>query len=112
MQQVQADRLAGIIASTCLLLDELHGGGDLPAAAHVVVAGVQTPNCVRATAFDAVAEEFADVSVLADATASATPAVQEANLADLRAAGVHTPTLGQWRASLAGPGLLGALFGR
>jgi nicotinamidase-related amidase len=81
-------------------------------AAHVVVAGVQTPNCVRATAFDAVAEDFADVSVLADATASATPAVQEANLADLRAAGVHTPTLGQWRASLAGPGLLGALFGR
>ena len=43
---------------------------------HVVLAGVQTPNCIRATAFDAVAEDFPAVSVLADATASASEEVQ------------------------------------
>jgi hypothetical protein len=46
------------------------------AVGHVVLAGVQTPNCIRATAFDAVSEDFPAVSVLADATASATDAVQ------------------------------------
>ena len=79
---------------------------------HVVVAGVQTPNCVRATAFDALAEDFPAVSVLSDCTASATDAVQSANLFDLRNAGIHTPTLGQWKASLGGGGLFSALFGR
>ena len=79
---------------------------------HVVVAGVQTPNCIRATAFDALAEDFPAVSVLADCTASATDAVQNANLFDLRNAGIHTPTLAQWKASLGGGGLFSALFGR
>ena len=79
---------------------------------HVVVAGVQTPNCVRATAFDALAEDFPAVSVLSDCTASATDAVQAANLFDLRNAGIHTPTLAQWKASLGGGGLFSALFGR
>lgn len=79
---------------------------------HVVLAGVQTPNCVRATAFDAVAEDFPAVSVLADGTASASDEVQAANLADLRAVGVHTPTLAQWKASLGGGGLVALLFGK
>ena len=79
---------------------------------HVVIAGVQTPNCIRATAFDALAEDFPAVSVLADCTASATDAVQAANLFDLRNAGIHTPTLAQWKASLGGGGLFSALFGR
>ena len=79
---------------------------------HVVVAGVETPNCIRATAFDALAEDFPAVSVLADCTASATDAVQNANLFDLRNAGIHTPTLAQWKASLGGGGLFSALFGR
>jgi len=79
---------------------------------HVVVAGVQTPNCIRATAFDALAEDFSVGSGLADCTASATEVVQQANLFDLRNAGIHTPTLAQWRASLGGGGLFSALFGR
>jgi len=79
---------------------------------HVVLAGVQTPNCVRATAFDAVSEDFPAVSVLADATASATDEVQASNLADLRAVGVATPTLAEWKASLGGGGLVSLLFGR
>ena len=81
-------------------------------ATHVVIAGVQTPNCIRATAFDAVADDFPDVSIISDATASATDAIQKANLADCRGVGIHTPTLAEWRASLGGGGLRGSLLGR
>lgn len=79
---------------------------------HVVIAGVQTPNCVRATAYDAVSEDFPAVSVLADATASADDAVQKANLFDMRNTGINTPTLAQWKSSLSSGGLFSALFGR
>ena len=41
----------------------------------VVVAGVQTPNCVRATAYDAIAYDY-DSVVLSDATASKSKEVQ------------------------------------
>jgi nicotinamidase-related amidase len=52
----------------------------------VVLTGTQTPNCIRATAFDADANDFATV-VIADATSSKTPEVQAANLRDLRSVG-------------------------
>lgn len=48
----------------------------------VVLAGTTTPNCVRSTAYDAMALGY-NVAVLADATSSRTPAVQAANLADM-----------------------------
>lgn len=67
---------------------------------HVVICGVQTPNCIRASAFDAVSLDFPQVSVLADATASATDVVQEANLFDLRNVGIATPNVSEWAASL------------
>jgi nicotinamidase-related amidase len=35
--------------------------------------GVQTPNCIRQTVFDAVALDYQPVTVLVDATAAATP---------------------------------------
>lgn len=35
--------------------------------------GVQTPNCIRQTVFDAVALDYQSVSVIVDATAAATP---------------------------------------
>jgi nicotinamidase-related amidase len=44
-----------------------------------VVAGVQTPNCIRATAFDAMALDYR-VAVLSDATAAKSSEVHEANL--------------------------------
>lgn len=62
----------------------------------VVIAGVQTPNCIRATAFDAVSLDYAQVTVLADATAAANEAVHEANLSDMRGVGIDTPTVAQW----------------
>ncbi len=54
----------------------------------IVLAGVQTPNCIRATANDATSFDYRCV-VLSDATASATPAVQAANLADMAKMGVE-----------------------
>ncbi|KAJ0075911.1 hypothetical protein Patl1_34250 [Pistacia atlantica] len=39
----------------------------------LVIAGVQTPNCIRQTVFDAVALDYQPVTVIVDATAAATP---------------------------------------
>jgi nicotinamidase-related amidase/ribosomal protein S18 acetylase RimI-like enzyme len=51
------------------------------------VAGTQTPNCVRATLYDATALGY-EVTLLSDGTSSATPEVQESNLRDLAAMGI------------------------
>ena len=67
---------------------------------HVVLAGVQTPNCIRATATDAVCLDIPRVTVLADATASDTAEVQGANLFDMRNLGVWTPSVAEWAATL------------
>ncbi|KAJ1388762.1 Isochorismatase-like [Sesbania bispinosa] len=39
----------------------------------LVVTGVQTPNCIRQTVYDAVALDYQPVTVIVDATAAATP---------------------------------------
>ncbi|XP_060973309.1 probable inactive nicotinamidase At3g16190 isoform X1 [Cannabis sativa] len=41
----------------------------------LVITGVQTPNCIRQTVFDAVALDYPSVKVIVDATAAATPEV-------------------------------------
>lgn len=41
--------------------------------------GVQTPNCIRQTVFDAVALDYHKVTVIVDATAAATPDVHIGN---------------------------------
>ncbi|XP_020247041.1 probable inactive nicotinamidase At3g16190 isoform X2 [Asparagus officinalis] len=41
----------------------------------LVVVGVQTPNCIRQTVFDAVALNYLPVTVIVDATAAKTPEV-------------------------------------
>jgi nicotinamidase-related amidase len=71
-------------------------------ATRLVLAGVQTPNCIRATAFDALALDFPSVVVLSDATASSTPFVQEANLYDIRYAGAEVMSTQEWADSLRG----------
>lgn len=53
-----------------------------------VLAGTTTPNCVRSTAYDGLARGF-NVAVLRDATSSRSPEAQEANLADMEAAGIQ-----------------------
>lgn len=44
-----------------------------------VLAGVQTPNCIRQTVFDAVELDYPDVTVIVDATAAATPEIHTGN---------------------------------
>lgn len=62
----------------------------------LVVVGVQTPNCVRQTVFDAVASNYQHVSVIFDATAAANSEVHTANIRDMQNIGVSTPTLQEW----------------
>ena len=54
----------------------------------LVLAGTTTPNCVRSTAYDGLARGF-NVTILRDATSSRSPEAQEANLADMEAAGIQ-----------------------
>lgn len=65
----------------------------------VVLCGVQTPNCVRATAVDALGHDY-ETLVLSDATASKSETVQEANLEDMRCMGIATPTVQAWMDTL------------
>ncbi|PSR96132.1 Inactive nicotinamidase [Actinidia chinensis var. chinensis] len=62
----------------------------------LVVVGVQTPNCIRQTVFDAVASDYKYVTVIVDATAAATPDIHVANVFDMNNIGVATPTLQEW----------------
>ncbi|PWA79619.1 isochorismatase family protein [Artemisia annua] len=62
----------------------------------LVVVGVQTPNCIRQTVFDAVGLDYKSVTVIVDATAAATPDVHAANVYDMKNIGVVTPTLEEW----------------
>jgi len=41
--------------------------------------GVQTPNCIRQTVYDAVALDYQPVTVIVDATAAATPDIHLGN---------------------------------
>ncbi|KAG4211726.1 hypothetical protein ERO13_A02G119700v2 [Gossypium hirsutum] len=63
---------------------------------NLVVVGVQTPNCIRQTVFDAVAHNYQPVTVIVDATAAATADIHDANIYDMRNIGVATPTLEEW----------------
>ncbi|KAA8540392.1 hypothetical protein F0562_024689 [Nyssa sinensis] len=62
----------------------------------LVVVGVQTPNCIRQSVFDAVALDYQSVTVIVDATAAATPDIHAANIFDIKNIGVATPTLQEW----------------
>ena len=53
----------------------------------VVITGVQTPNCVRTTAFDAISFDF-DTIVLKDCSAAMTEEVHDYNLQDMANIGV------------------------
>ncbi|WP_455803572.1 isochorismatase family protein [Adlercreutzia sp. CNCM I-6215] len=64
----------------------------------LVLAGTTTPNCVRSTAYDGLARGF-NVAVLRDATSSRSPEAQEANLADMEAAGIQLIRTGDFAAN-------------
>ena len=54
----------------------------------LVVTGIQTPNCVRSTAFEAISYDLG-TSVLSDGTSAATPQIHESNLLDMRNIGIR-----------------------
>ncbi|KAF5739010.1 inactive nicotinamidase [Tripterygium wilfordii] len=62
----------------------------------LVIVGVQTPNCIRQTVFDAVALDYESITVLVDATAAATPDIHIANIFDMKNVGVATPSIEEW----------------
>ncbi|XP_015688901.2 probable inactive nicotinamidase At3g16190 [Oryza brachyantha] len=64
---------------------------------NLVIVGVQTPNCIRQTVFDAVALNYEKVTVIIDATAAARPEIHLSNIRDMKNIGVETPTLEEWR---------------
>ncbi|XP_048550894.1 probable inactive nicotinamidase At3g16190 [Triticum urartu] len=64
---------------------------------NLVIVGVQTPNCIRQTVYDAVELDYEKVMVLIDATAAARPDIHLANIRDMKTIGVETPTLEEWR---------------
>lgn len=53
----------------------------------LVVCGIQTPNCIRATVTDAIAYDY-DVVLLNDAISAQTPEIHNANLFDMKNMGV------------------------
>lgn len=57
----------------------------------VVLIGTTTPNCIRTTCYDALSLDYNAV-VLEDCTSSRTPAVQTANIEDMRFIGAHIMT--------------------
>ncbi|HHY41095.1 MAG TPA: cysteine hydrolase [Syntrophaceticus sp.] len=54
----------------------------------IVVTGIQTPNCIRATVWDANSLDY-EVIVLTDGTAAKTPDVHRANLYDMQNIGIQ-----------------------
>jgi len=65
----------------------------------LIICGIQTPNCIRATVTDAIAYDY-DVVLLKDAISAQTPEVHEANLFDMKNMGVTIITLDEFLSSL------------
>jgi nicotinamidase-related amidase len=49
---------------------------------HVILTGTTTPNCIRASCYDAISLDYA-VTVLSDCTSSKTAEIQKSNLRDM-----------------------------
>nr|VFJ50006.1 MAG: Nicotinamidase-related amidase [Candidatus Kentron sp. FW] len=60
----------------------------------VVITGTQDPNCVRATAYDAISYDY-KVTLISDATSSATDEIHRQNLRDIAGIGVKLMTSDQ-----------------
>ena len=70
-----------------------------PAVDAVAIAGTQTPNCIRATAYDADMNDF-DTVMIQDCISSKTSEVQEANIRDFINAGFNVLDSGKFIANL------------
>jgi nicotinamidase-related amidase len=68
----------------------------------IVVTGVQTPNCIRGTVWDANSLDY-EVIVLTDGTGAQTSAIHEANLLDMKNIGIQLMTTKEFINSLPNP---------
>ncbi len=68
----------------------------------IVVTGVQTPNCIRGTVWDANSLDY-EVIVLTDSTGAKTEEVHQANLFDMANIGIRLMTTADFIASLPDP---------
>lgn len=68
----------------------------------VVVAGIQTPNCIRTTVFDAMAFNYRTVLV-ADAVAAQSDEIHRCNVRDMERIGVSVLTAGELAGFLSRP---------
>jgi len=69
---------------------------------HVVVTGVQTPNCIRGSVWDANSLDY-EVTVLTDGTGAKTDEVHNANLFDMKNIGIQLMTCEEFSQSLPNP---------
>lgn len=83
---VTKSRFSGFFQTDLLMIVQRLG------LTRLVIVGVQTPNCVRATATDALAYDF-DVVMLDDAITALTPEIHRANLYDLEHMGAQVTTV-------------------
>lgn len=81
---------------------ELHGRLQEMDVRTLVIGGTQTPNCVRATLYDATSLGY-EVVLLGDGTSSGSPEVQAANLRDLSALGIPILSCAEVIAFLSSP---------
>lgn len=65
----------------------------------LVIAGIQTPNCIRTTAFDAIAYNY-PVVLARDATGAQSDEIHNANVRDMQNIGVRTMTVSDLIATL------------
>ncbi|WOL08340.1 putative inactive nicotinamidase [Canna indica] len=84
----------GTVARIALIPDATSNSRVLLAT--LLLEGVQTPNCIRQTVFDAVSLDYHNVTVIVDATAAATPQIHLENIRDMKNIGVAAPTLQEW----------------
>ncbi len=70
-------------------------------ANRIVVTGIQTPNCIRATVWDANSLDY-KVTVLTDGTGAVSPEVHQANLFDMQNIGIQLMTTGEFTTYLLG----------
>ncbi len=61
----------------------------------LLLTGVATPNCIRATCYDALSLDYS-VTVLSDCTASCTEEIQLDNLRDMANIGASVLSFGEW----------------
>lgn len=66
---------------------------------HLLIAGTQYPNCIRATVTDALSLDY-QITLLTDCCSAQTPEIASANITDLQNLGARCITIQEWQKTL------------